>query len=156
MVIVFDLDGTLYDLYSQPDWHEKLRREDASAYTQGGALCDTCELKKELIELKKYGCEINVVTWIAKNATKKFHKKIRKAKVKWLRQQGLAEVFDKIIVTAYGLPKNKVVKKHRKMVLFDDNPEVREIWNTPKQRISYDEKNIIDVLQGIKKELQLK
>ena len=153
MVINFDMDGTIYDFYSQPNWLEKLSNEDATAYAIGAPLCDMGQLKSELLELKELGCEINVITWASQNATEEFYKKIQETKINWLKQQGLAEVFNKIIVTSYGKPKSKALKKRKKMILFDDNPEVRAEWNTPKQRIAYDEKNIIGKLKEIKKEL---
>ena len=54
------------------------------------------------------------------------------------------------IAVPYGMPKHKVARRCQKMWLVDDNEDVRNAWNTPKQRKSIDANgNIIEELLKI-------
>lgn len=46
--INWDMDGTIANLYSVPDWLEKLRAEDPSPYLDADPMCDMKNLPKRL------------------------------------------------------------------------------------------------------------
>lgn len=125
--IYFDLDGTVYDLYSLPEWLERITtREDATAYTDGAPLHNPAELASVIGELVAAGYRIGVVSWVAGgNPSPEFVKRIRAAKKAWIREH-LPHVTETHIVK-YGTPKHRIVRD-RAGILVDDNAEIRERW----------------------------
>lgn len=136
-VIMFDMDGTVYDLYGQPNWLNKLEAEDVTAYTDGAPLVNLRELEKVCQALINKGFEIGVITWLAKNGSKRFNRNTAETKKMWVKNN--MPYVTKFTAQEYGTPKQKALNKSVKFaVLVDDNKEVREMWNTPKQRKSID------------------
>lgn len=134
---MFDMDGTVYDLYGQPNWLKKLEAEDVTAYTDGAPLVNLRELEKVCRALIEKGFEIGVITWLAKNGSKRFHHNTAETKKTWV--QNNMPYVTRFTAQEYGTPKQNALDKSIKFaVLVDDNKEVREMWNTPKQRKSID------------------
>ena len=69
-VIVFDMDGTIADLYSVNGWLEMLRAENPKPYEIAKPMYDMNELVEILNELKKIGYIIAITTWLAMGSTK--------------------------------------------------------------------------------------
>ena len=67
--INWDMDGTIANLYSVPNWLEKLRAEDPSPYLEADPMCDMKKLAETLNLLKSAGWEINIITWLSMNSS---------------------------------------------------------------------------------------
>ena len=147
--IVFDLDGTLADLYSVSEWLEKLRSYDATPYSAAKPIYDAKELVPLITELKDRGFCIIITSWLSKESNKKYDAAVRKAKKEWLEEYGFP--YDEIHLVKYGTPKTKCSRgKAKYQILVDDNAEVRSKW-TLGATIDANE-NIIPMLKAILKE----
>lgn len=147
--IVFDLDGTLVDLYSVPEWLEKLRSYDATPYSAAKPIYDAEELIPLIAELKDRGFRIIITSWLSKGSNKKYDEAVRAAKRAWLKEYSFP--YDEIHLVKYGTPKTKCSRgKAKYQILVDDNAEVRSKW-TLGATIDANE-NIIPMLKAILKE----
>lgn len=124
MRIIFDMDGTIADLYHVDNWLEKLRAEDASPYEEAEPMCDMATLRKMLYFLRLYGHEVIVVSWLSRESTKDYNRATRKAKRDWLRAQGLYELMDEIHLVKYGTPKSKYLNPDTINFMIDDSMDV--------------------------------
>lgn len=129
--IVFDMDGTIADLYGVTNWLEMLRAFDATPYEIAKPLVDMTELAELLKQLKGYGIRVSVITWLSKELTPDYGKAVRKAKRAWLKKYGFP--FDSFRGVAYGTPKHEVevkrLGKDEEALIFDDDVRVRRDWN---------------------------
>ena len=126
--IVFDMDGTIADLYAVENWLPKLRAEDASPYLEAKPMWDMAALASILNDLKASGITITVVTWLSKDSTESYKDAVRKAKLEWLKAQGFP--FDHFHGVQYGATKANSVRKYTNNAwLIDDNAAVRKGWH---------------------------
>ena len=98
---------------------------------------------KKLKNFIKKGWEIGVISWLAKNGTRDYNKKVANAKMKWLAKHLRSVKFTKIDIVEYGTPK----QINRNGILFDDEKQNRENW----LGIAYSVENIIQVLRELEK-----
>lgn len=148
--IVFDLDGTLADLYSVFGWLEKLRSYDATPYSAAKPIYSAEELIPLIAELKDRGFRIIVTSWLSKESTKEYDAAVRKAKKEWLAEYGFP--YDEIHLVKYGTNKTKCSRgKAKYQTLVDDNAEVRNKW-TLGATIDANE-NIIPMLKALLEEV---
>lgn len=127
-MICFDMDGTLCDLYSVPDWLKKLRAEDPSPYLDAAPMWDMEKLRSILLNLSNQGWEIRVITWLAKDSSENYKAAVRKAKLEWLNRYNFP--FDTAHLVAYGTTKANCVRKIADAaILVDDNRKVRNGWH---------------------------
>ena len=127
--IYFDLDGTVYDLYGQPDWLERITTlADPTAYANEDAtLVDMVALHETLHNLLAAGYEVGVVSWLAKNATEDYNKQVRRIKREWVKK--FLPMATEVHIVKYGTPKHRVIKNRDNAIIVDDAAEVREAWN---------------------------
>ena len=126
-MLVFDMDGTIADLYGVEGWLKDLRTESVRPYTEAKPLYDMDELRELLNRLQKLGWLICVTTWLAKGATKEYDKAVTKAKKEWLEKYNFP--YDEIHCVKYGTTKaNCTRKKGGFQILIDDNKKVRDGW----------------------------
>lgn len=148
--IVFDLDGSIVDLYSVPNWLDKIRAYDPTPYQTAEPLLDMAELACILRSLKNSGIRVAVITWLSKEPNKQYDDEVRKAKRAWLKSYGFP--FDSLRCVAYGTPKHKIeesrLKENEEALLFDDDAGVRRDWNLG-GAIDPTTTNILDVLKEI-------
>ena len=142
--IYFDMDGTIANLYGQEDWLERLIAKDESPYANASVLVNMNTLAKLLNKAKAKGYILGIVSWLAKNSTEDYDKRVIKAKKKWLNKHLKSVEFNEINIVAYGTPKSSVVCD-KGGILFDDEEPNRKEWKGK----AYDEKNIIEVLKGL-------
>lgn len=127
-MICFDLDGTIADLYSVPNWLEKLRAEDATPYQDAAPMWDMDRLRDLLIALSAQGWEIRVISWLAKDSSPMYKKLVRAAKREWLSRYHFP--VDKIHLVQYGTTKTKCLGHiTNPAILIDDNQKVRDGWH---------------------------
>lgn len=144
--IYFDMDGTVADLYGEPNWLEDLNRYSPRPYKYAKPLVDMDELEEICKELISRGYDIGIITWLSKGGNPEYDKRVIKAKVKWAKKY--MPYVKEFKAQSFGTPKQKAVKRAQRMILIDDNAEVRKMWNTPKQRISINANE--DFLQALK------
>ena len=148
--IVFDMDGTIADLYGVENWLPKLRAYDPTPYQTAEPLVDMAELACLLRSLKNCGINVAVITWLSKEPNKQYDDEVRKAKRAWLKSYGFP--FDTLRCVAYGTPKHKIeaarLAADEEALIFDDDARVRRDWDLG-GAIDPTTTNILDVLREI-------
>jgi cell division inhibitor SulA len=124
--IVFDMDGTIADLYGVNNWLEMLRAENPLPYQIAKPMYNMRNLAEILDALKTQGWTITITTWLSMNSSNEYKKAVRKAKREWLEKWGFP--YDEIHIVQYGTPKHRVTKAVRH-ILVDDSETVRNAWN---------------------------
>ena len=131
MKIVFDMDGTIADLYAVENWEPRLRAEDASPYAEAVPMWNM-EILNQLLEmLMAQGHEIIIVTWLSKNSTEEYKDAVREAKREWLAEQCFP--YNRFHGVQYGATKADSIRKYmnpdEEAILIDDNAKVRNGWH---------------------------
>lgn len=136
-ILIFDMDGTIADFYGVENWHKYLREENAMPYIMADPIPELNEIIAILYQLKDKGYKVVITSWLAKDSTKEFKEQVRAAKKFWLEYYGFP--YDKIYLVQYGTPKAYCTNQFKgTQILFDDNKEVRERFQSYKSQ----EKNI--------------
>lgn len=126
-ILVFDMDGTIADLYGVNNWLEDLRSENPRPYEVAEPMYDMDALDAILETFKTMGWKIVVTTWLAKGSTKDYDNLVREAKLAWLEKYNFP--YDEIHLVKYGTTKANCTRKHGGFqVLIDDNEKVRNGW----------------------------
>ena len=148
--IVWDLDGTIVNLYGVNGWLEMLRAYDPTPYEIAEPMWDMAVLADVLKELQALGVAITVVTWLSKESTPEYDKAVRAAKKEWLERHGFP--YDHFHGVKYGATKADSVRRYLspedEAILFDDNAKVRQGWHLG---ATYDpvKENIIEILKEL-------
>ena len=122
--IYFDMDGTIANLYGVEGWLDDLINEQVRPYAIASPLLNMQALARVLNRLAKNGYEINIISWLAKNSTPDYDKKVINAKRKWLAKHLKSVKFSNIHIVPYGTPKENFGKG----ILFDDEENNRKNW----------------------------
>lgn len=126
--LVFDMDGTIANLYGVENWLEDLRSYNPSPYIEAEPMYDMEILNLLLEVLKDNGWRIVVTSWLSMDSTKEYDKLVRQAKREWLERYNFP--FDEIHLVAYGTTKANCTRKiGGYQILVDDNEKVRNGWN---------------------------
>ena len=141
-VLVFDMDGTIANLFGVDNWEPRLRNCDPTPYAEATPIWDMEVLVAVLNVLKTLGWRIAVTSWLAMDSTKAYDDEVKRAKLEWLAKHHFP--FDEIHLVGYGTPKSTCTE-HLGGVqfLFDDNAEVRREWESKPNRFSVDATNNI-------------
>lgn len=131
-ILVFDMDGTLFDFYGVPNWHDAIYVTfETTPYAISKPMYDPKELNAILHELKRQGWYIVINTWLCQTEIEEFHEAIRNVKL-----QRLAEIefpYDFFIATKYGVDKQAPFAniKNGIQIIVDDSAAIRDAWNGP-------------------------
>ena len=126
--LVFDMDGTIADLYGVDGWLKDLRNENERPYKEAKPLYNMDVLASVIGLLRVNGWEVVITSWLSKNSTKTYDEKVRQAKKEWLAKYSFP--YDEIHLVKYGTTKaNCTRKKGGFQVLVDDNEKVRKGWS---------------------------
>lgn len=126
-ILVFDMDGTITDLYGVDGWLDDLRAYDTRPYEVAKPLYDMTALNAIVDTFRTMGWKIIVTTWLSKNSTKEYDKAVKEVKIQWLRRYGFP--YDEIHAVKYGTTKADCTRKYGGyQVLVDDNDKVRNGW----------------------------
>ena len=147
--LVFDMDGTIANLYKVENWLEDLRAYNPRPYIMAEPMYDMDLLRLVLETLKEHGWNIVVTSWLSKESTRAYDKEVRKAKLEWLEKYQFP--FDEIHLVKYGTTKANCTRKLGGLqYLFDDNEQVRNGWDNQKNRFSFDaNQDIITILMKL-------
>ena len=132
--ILFDLDGTVADLYGRDDWLEKLRAE-VPIYEELEPLVDMVELTTIAERLVEKGVEFGVVTWLSMGASVDYEFVTAMEKFRWC--QKYMPYISEFEAQPYGTPK-QTNYHHCKCILIDHKAEVRQAFETPHRRKTFD------------------
>lgn len=146
-MLVFDMDGTLANLYGVENWLEKLRAEDVSPYIEAEPLWDMQVLNYILALLQEKGYIIAVTSWLGMKATKEYKCQTAQAKREWLDRYNFP--YNELHFVQYGTTKANCTRhKADFQILIDDNDKVRAGWSLG-ATINPMTENIIDVLSAL-------
>jgi hypothetical protein len=143
MKIMFDMDGTIADLYAVDNWLSKLQASDPSPYVEAEVMLNMSILARYLNKLQKLGYEIGIISWTSKNGTERYNRAVAVAKLNWLHDHLRSVSFDDIYIVEYGTPKQNFADETD--ILFDDNEEVRNDWTGK----AYEPSEILSILSGL-------
>lgn len=124
----FDMDGTLADLYSDPNWLKEVRSYNPAPYLNAKPIYEQRSLLRSLSALKAKGFKLGIISWASKITTTKYTKETKAAKVKWLKEHDLYNMFDKILITSYGDNKSNRCSYYGRGILVDDEEGNLDSW----------------------------
>lgn len=124
---MFDMDGTLADLYGVENWLEMGLSGDETLYKIAKTLVNMNVLARLLNKLQKKGFEIGVISWLWKDSTKEYDEKVTKVKKDWLKKHLASVHWDIIEIVPHGTNKN-IVAESENDVLWDDEEANRKNW----------------------------
>lgn len=127
-VLVFDMDGTIANLYKVENWLADLRAYNPRPYIVAEPMYDMEILVGVLELLKNQGWKIAVTSWLSKESTKEYDREVRQAKREWLAKYNFPA--DEIHLVKYGTTKADCTRKlGGYQILVDDNEQVRSGWH---------------------------
>ena len=125
--LVFDMDGTIADLYGVEGWLDMLRGSNPTPYAIAKPLYNMEMLNALLTIFKGMGWRIVVTTWLSMGSTPEYDAQVREAKIEWLDKMGFD--YDEIHLVKYGTTKANCTRRHGGFqVLIDDNEKIRKGW----------------------------
>lgn len=143
--IMFDMDGTIADLYGVDGWLESLINGHTKPYREARPLVNMRELGRELNRLQQAGYTIGIISWLSKNGTAEYNARVTETKIQWLKKHLGAVEWNEIHIVEYGTPKNTVCE-YPDGILFDDEIGNRKTWALG-NGLAFDEKNILEILR---------
>ena len=144
ITINFDMDGTIADLYANPNWLPLLRAFDPTPYATAKPQLRLATLARLLKNLQRNGYRIAVISWLSKESTAEYDEAVTATKLAWLAEHLPSVHWDEIHIVPYGTPKLNFC--HNPLdVLFDDEERNRTNWTGR----AYDVQNILEILREI-------
>ena len=144
--LVFDMDGTIVDLYNVENWLADLRSYQTRPYEIAKPLYNMIKLNNLLLKFKRNGWTIAITSWTAKDAPQEYNKRVAKAKIAWLKKYNFP--YDILNIVEYGTQKDFYTRQLGGFqILVDDSKEVRDSW-TLGDTIDAN-KNIIEILASL-------
>lgn len=138
-MLVFDMDGTIANLYGVNGWLDDLIAKNERPYEVAEPMYDMDTLAFVLDALKSLGWTIAVTSWLAKNSTDEYDAKVKQAKIEWLKKYGFP--YDILNIVPYGTDKSSVTARYGGyQVLLDDEENNLKSW---KNGLTIDAKNDI-------------
>ena len=140
--IWFDMDGTIANLYADPEWLAKLRASDPTPYQTAKPMVNMSLLARYLHKAQAKGYEVGIVSWLSKDSDKEYDLAVSGAKIEWLRKHLPSVEWNEIKIVAYGTPKHELCEG----ILFDDELYNRLAWGVG----AYEPSEIMNVLKGLR------
>ena len=148
-MIVWDMDGTMADLYGVDGWLEMLRNENPLPYEIAKPMWDMERLVNVIRALQDFGIEQRIVTWLSMDSSEEYKTETRRAKREWLEQFDFP--FDHFHGVQFGSTKADSVRKFlaedETAILIDDSAKVRKGWHLG-ETIDPTKINVIDFLEN--------
>ena len=143
ITINFDMDGTIADLYANPNWLPLLRAFDPTPYATAKPLLRLNVLARKLNELQKQGYELAVISWLSKESNPAYDELVTATKMAWLAKHLPSVKWDRITIVPYGTPKENFCNNPLD-ILFDDEERNRNNWTGR----AYGVENIMEILRN--------
>lgn len=157
MVIYFDMDGTIADLYGSKNWLATIQEEKYGAYEFLNPMFEVQEFNNICTQLRERGVHFGVISWGSKNSSDRFLQTVRNEKIKWLRKY--LPFIEDINIVHYGTPKQTAITTIGKSILLiDDNQEVINTWENGEERKGVhitQEYSVTNALYDILKDLEV-
>ena len=144
ITINFDMDGTIADLYANPNWLPMLRAFDPTPYATAKPLLRLNVLARKLNALQKAGYELAIISWLSKESNAEYDELVTATKMAWLAEHLPSVKWDRITIVPYGTPKEMFCGNPLD-ILFDDEERNRNNWTGR----AYDVQNIMEILREI-------
>lgn len=141
MIINFDMDGTLVDLYGVENWLPMLRAEDTTPYEIAKPLLNFSLLARYLNKFLLNGGEVNIISWTSKDGTEEYNQAVAQTKINYLKKHLPSVQFTNIFIVEYGTPKESLSNG----ILFDDEEKNRNNW----QGQAYKPSQIMEILKSL-------
>lgn len=125
--IWFDMDGTLANLYSNPNWLALLRAYDPEPYATATPLHDMRRLAWYLNRAQQAGYRLGIASWLSKEPTEEYNIAVTETKLSWLDEHLHSVHWNVIHIVAYGTPKQSFMETEDD-ILFDDEEPNRTNW----------------------------
>ena len=149
-MIVWDMDGTMADLYGVDGWLEMLENENPLPYEIAKPMWDMERLVNVIRGLQDFGIEQRVVTWRSMDSSEEYKTETRRAKREWLDEFGFP--YDHFHGVQFGATKADSVRKFladdETAILIDDSARVRKGWHLG-ETVDPTEINVIDFLEAL-------
>ena len=149
-MIVWDMDGTVADLYGVDGWLEMLRAENPLPYEIAEPIWDMERLINVIRALQDFGIEQRIVTWLSMNSSEEYKTETRRAKREWLEQFDFP--YDHFHGVQFGSTKADSVRKFladdETAILIDDSAKVRKGWHLG-ETVDPTKINVIDFLETL-------
>jgi len=139
MRIVFDMDGTIADLYGVNNWLTYLENENTHPYEVASPMVNMSRLARLLNRLIERGHEVCVLSWTSRTGSPDYCERIAQVKYKWLAIHLKSVNFTSIEIVPYGTP------KVGEGILFDDEEKNRNTWGEG----AYEPTEIFNVLKRL-------
>ena len=119
--VYLDMDGTIADLYNEPNWLENLINENTEPFENAKPMTSE-EVLFSIFPKDKY--EIKILSMTPKNARKEYCERVERAKDEWLNRYFPS--LTKRIYLPYG--DNKNLKNSANAILVDDSEPIRKSY----------------------------
>ena len=149
-MIVWDMDGTIADLYGVENWLPMLENEIVLPYEIAKPMWDMERLARAIKALQALGIEQRIVSWLAKDSSEEYKTEVRRAKRNWLEENEFP--FDHFHGVQFGATKADSVRKFlaedEKAILIDDSFTVRKGW-TLGETVNPTEIDVVEFLENL-------
>lgn len=149
-MIVWDMDGTIADLYGVENWLPMLENEIVLPYEIAKPMWDMERLARAIKALQALGIEQRIVSWLAKDSSEEYKTEVRRAKRNWLEENEFP--FDHFHGVQFGATKADSVRKFlaedEKAILIDDSFAVRKGW-TLGETVNPTEIDVVEFLENL-------
>lgn len=142
-IIYLDCDGTWIDLYGVENWLDYLINENPYPYEMAKPLVNLSLLARTIHQLQNNGIKVGVISWLSKNGSDEYNKKVTEAKLNWFTKHLPSVTFDEIHIVKYGTPKSTCATTLNS-ILFDDEEKNRKEW----KGLAYNEFNLIHQMRA--------
>jgi hypothetical protein len=147
--LIFDMDGTIADLYGKSDWLETIRAsKPVFADLRPMAGFERVLEALETLTSITSNVEVVIASWLPMNASGNYERACAIEKAEWLQNTGFNAVVNQSNFVPYGTPKSEFVSHDMETIniLFDDNAEVRAEFTEASNSQAFDENTILPVL----------
>ena len=101
-VAIFDMDGTLANLYAVEGWLEMLEAEDVTPYLVAETMLNMQALAHRLNTLQRKGYRLGIISWLALGGSADYGDAVTAAKQRWLQQHLGSVQWDEIHIVPFG------------------------------------------------------
>ncbi len=120
-VVYLDMDGTIFNLYEQENWLERLRNEDPLVFSGDNRLI-TEERLRIYFPADEY--DVRILSMTPLNVSNEYCEKVIEMKNAWL--DAYFPSISKRIYRKYG--HNKNLRNSKNAILIDDSEPIRKSW----------------------------